>query len=153
MEPIYLGTEIDKAGSEVQIMRIDRINYAPVYTFFLRHMAELIEAGLNYPTTAWRDDENGAIFATIDGKVVGHIVYSSEHIKTRGALWITLSAVDKDFRGKGIYSLMHPYFEQRAREMGCWAIASHVHKNNHARLKSCEQVGMKQLFHYMGKKV
>lgn len=154
MEPIFLGTEQDKTGIDVQIMRLDQINDSrSLFSFFLKNMAELIESGFAFPRTQWKDDDLGAIFATIDGKIVGHIVYSTEKIYPGGFLWITLSAVDKKFRGRGIYSVMHPYFETRSKELGCWAIASNVHPDNSVRLKSCAQVGMKQIFYCMGKKL
>jgi GNAT superfamily N-acetyltransferase len=147
-----LGIEKDKFGNNVLIMHSDSLAMSPFYTFFLRQMANLIDNGFGYPMTSWADEDNAAVYATDeDGKVLGHIVY--EHIENKGMLWITLSAVADDARGRGIYTLMHKYFEQVGKEKGCWAISSHVHKNNKVRLASADKVGMKPIFHYMAKKL
>lgn len=153
MAIIHLATEIDKTGSTVEIFQTTSLGMSPIYTFFLRHMAELIDNGFAYPVSSWEDQYCEAVYAEQDGKVIGHIVYSTEYIKKQGNLWITLSAVDNGARGKGIYTLLHNHFEQVAKDYGCWAIASHVHKNNKVRLASAEKVGMKPIFHYMGKKL
>lgn len=146
-----LGTETDKLGNEIQIMKTDTLGASPIYSFFLRQMAELIDAGYSLPVQTWDDNKCGAIYATVNNKVIGHIVY--EFKPDQNTLWITLSAVDSSCRGRGIYTILHKHFEAVAREMGCWAIASHVHKDNLIRQASCKQVGMKPIFYFMGKKL
>ena len=116
-------------------------------------MASLMDSGFAYPTTHWNDGSCGAVYAEQDGKILGHIVYSTDNVKKMGNLWIVLSAVDENCRGRGIYTLLHKHFEDTARELGCWAISSDVHKNNKVRLASCAKVGMAPVFHYMGKKL
>lgn len=145
-----LNTETDKKGNSIQIMKTDTLGLSPIYTFFLRQMADLIDAGFCYPITTWDDNTCSAIYAVDEtGKILGHIVY--EH---KGqTLWITLSAVDSSCRGQGIYSILHTYFEEEGRKLGCFAISSHVHKNNKVRQASCESVGMVPVFYYMGKKL
>jgi GNAT superfamily N-acetyltransferase len=153
--PILLSTKQDKLGNNVDIYRIDNINMSPLIPFYLRHMSELIENGFSYPTIEWDkiEEHYGAIYAEQDGKIIGHIVFSREHVNKEGYLWIALSAVEHDSRGKGIYTMLHPYFETHAKELGCWAIASYVHKNNAIRLASAAKVGMAPIFHFMGKKL
>jgi GNAT superfamily N-acetyltransferase len=149
-----MGTETDKLGNEIRIFNSTTLAMSPFYTFFLRQIANLIDNGFGYPFTSWEDGNCGGVYAVdSNDKILGHIVYSTEFVKTSGTLWIVLSAVDEDSRGRGIYTMMHPYFEQVAKEKGCWAISSHVHKNNKVRLASAEKVGMGQVFHYMGKKL
>lgn len=149
---LSIGIEKDKIGREVEIYRTTSLAISPIYTFFLREMADLIDAGHAWPFTSWKDDDCEAIYAQINGKIVGHIVYSKEKLD-RKTLWITLSAVDKDYRDNGIYTLLHKHFENIAREMNCTFIASQVHKNNLVRLKSAQKVGMSHAFYYMGKKI
>jgi GNAT superfamily N-acetyltransferase len=151
MEAVTIAEEIDSTGKTVVIKQIDKITYRPLYSFFLRQQAELIESGLSYPRTSWNDNSCGAIFAEEEGKIIGHIVYDTE--KQPDALWITLSAVESSCRGRGIYHLMHKHFEVLAKEKGCWYIASHVHINNSTRLKSAEKEGMKPIFYFMAKKI
>ena len=149
-----MGTEFDKLGNEVNILHSTALALSPVYTFFLRHTAKLIDDGFAFPVTNWEDKNCGAIYATDDnGKVLGHIVYSTEYIEQFGHLWIVLSAVEDHSRGRGIYTIMHKYFEQLAKDMGCWSIASYVHKNNKVRLATAEKVGLLPAFHIMGKKI
>ncbi len=152
MKITQLGTEYDKSGKEIKIMHTDSLGMSPIFTFFLRQMATLIDNGFAYPFTSWNDGDCSAVYATDEnGKILGHIVY--EHYENKGLLWITLSAVDEDSRGLGIYTILHGYFEQIAKEKGCWAISSHIHKNNKVRLASADKVGMVPVFHWMGKKL
>lgn len=148
-----LATEVDKLGNTIEIMQCDTLGHSPVYSFFLRHMSALIDNGHCFPITTWDDDRCGAVYAQANGKVLGHIVYDTDNPNAPGALWITLSAVDESCRGRGIYTILHKYFEQVAKERGCWSIASHVHVKNTVRLKSAESVGMKPVFYVIGKKI
>jgi GNAT superfamily N-acetyltransferase len=150
MEPEFLNTEYDTLGNEIQIFRIKEIGMSPIYTFFLRQMANLIDSGFGSATTTWDDRICGAVYAEQDGKILGHIVYRD---KNNGHLWITLSAVDEECRGRGIYTILHKYFEQTAKEKGCKYISSHVHTKNLIRKKSAEKVGMKPMYYLMIKKL
>ncbi len=150
MQPELLSTEQDSLGNEIQIFKIDEIGMSPIYPFFLRQMADLIDNGFSFSQTTWDDRTCGAVYAEQDGKILGHIVYDT---RKPGNLWITLSAVDEEYRGRGIYTILHNYFEQVAKEKGCRYISSHVHVKNLVRQKSAEKVGMKPVFYYMAKKL
>lgn len=150
MKPVFLDAETDKLGNKINIFRTDQLGMSPIYTFFLRQMAELIDKGFGTSTTTWDDKTCGAVYAEQDGKILGHIVYDTTK---PGHLWITLSAVDENCRGRGIYTILHKYFEQIAKEKGCQYISSYVHVKNRVRQKSAEKVGMKPLFYYMIKKI
>jgi GNAT superfamily N-acetyltransferase len=145
----FLSTELDKNGKAINIYRVDRIAMSPVYSFFLKQMAELIDNKHAYPMTTW-DDNCGAVYAEENGNVLGHIVYD---LQKKDILWITLSAVDKSHRGRGIYTILHNHLEQTAKEINYNVIASHIHVNNTVRLASAEKAGMKPIYYYMAKKV
>ncbi len=117
-------------------------------------MAELIDNKFAFPMTSWSDDD-GAVYAVDGDKILGHIVYSigARSGNNPSVCYITLSAVDPDCRSRGIYTILHKHFEAKAKELGCTAISSHIHKNNSVRLKSAEKVGMRPVFHYMFKKL
>ena len=151
LEPIR--TEKDKDGRNINIVRSTTLAFSPVYTFFLRQSADLMDNGYAYPLTAWKDEECEAVYAEFDGKVIGHIVYSTEKVKDKKMLWIVLSAVDNEHRGKGIYTILHKHFENIAKEFGCSYIGSLVHKNNVTRLQSVQKVGFYPVFNYMMKKI
>jgi len=146
-----LGTEIDRFGETVLIKQVSQLALTPVYTFFLRQMAELIDNGLALPMTGWDDYTCGAVYAEINGKIVGHIVYDTN--KKPGIIWITLSAVEKDYRGREIYNMMHRYFEAFGKEKGYHYISSYVHVNNKERIRSAEKVGMNPQYYLMSKKI
>lgn len=150
MQPIFLNKETDKTGKKLDIFHVEKISYSPVYTFFIKHMAELIDSGHALAKTSWSDDDCGAVYAEENGVVIGAIIYSRTFLKKK-CLWIELSAVKKDCRGRGIYTILHSYFEMVAKQLNCDSISSHVHKNNSVRLESAEKVGMKILFHQMVK--
>jgi GNAT superfamily N-acetyltransferase len=153
--PILLSTEKDKLGNNINIYLIDSINMSPIIPFFLRHYSELMINGHSYPSIEWDKvtEHYGAIYAEQDEKILGHIVFSREHIQKEGYLWIVLSAVEHECRGRGIYTMLHEYFESHAKKLGCWAIASFIHKNNAVRLASAAKVGMAPVFHFMGKRL
>jgi GNAT superfamily N-acetyltransferase len=149
---ILLGKEKDKNGREIEIIKTTGLAMSPIYTFFLREMADLIDEGYGYPATTWEDKNCEAVYATFDDKILGHIVYSKEYLQ-RNNLWITLGAVRKEERGLGIYTLLRKYFEGIAKEYDCSAITSHIHIKNKVGLSSAEKLGMKPIFYYTGKKL
>jgi GNAT superfamily N-acetyltransferase len=133
--------EKDKNGKAIIVKTINRIGGSEIYTFFLRQMADLIDAGHSNPTTTWEDD-HGAVYATEeDGTILGHIVYF--HNPEKKMLWITLSAVREDARGRGIYTKLHRYLEHIGRTLGCTSIQSTVHVNNGVRIASGMKFGLK----------
>lgn len=146
-----LANATDKTDAKVTLKHVNQIGYSPVFTFYIKNYAELIEADLGYPVFK-ASNTTPAIYAEIDGRVVGHIVYElmDDPIKTA---WIVLSAVDKDYRQRGIYNLMHDQFEKFVKALGSKRIASHVHINNVARQASCESCGMKKVWYKMEKNI
>lgn len=149
MKPEFLGNEVDKNGNSIQIYKVDRIGMSPVFTFFLRQIADLIDNGYGFPVTSW-DDDCSSLYAMQGDKIIGHIVYDT---KKKGVLWIVFSATDENYRRLGIYSTLFKYLEQIAKDLNFWVISSHSHINNQDRLKTAEKVGMKPVYYYMAKKL
>lgn len=151
-EPKILGVEKDKFGNDITIKIVDKLlSYSPLCAFFLKQQSKLLENGHSFPTPQLDDSTSGAVFAEENGEILGHIVFN--HLEKRGTLWIILSAVDESQRGRGIYTMLHRYFEQVAKAKSCWYISSHIHIDNHVRLKSAEKVGMKPFFYFMFKRL
>lgn len=146
----HLATETDKLGNTVEVYQCDSITEVPeLYTFFLRQMADLIDNKMAYPMISW-EDTDGAVYMMQDDKILGQIVYSlGGPGKRPGVIWITLSAVDPECRGRGVYTILHKHLEQVGRENGCTTLSSLVHKRNSVRLKTAEKVGMVAAFNYM----
>lgn len=151
MAIVTLATETDKKGSEVVIKNTTAIGYTPVLPFFMKQFSELCQLGWAHPVFTCNNTTR-AIYAEIDGQVVGHIVYNilEDQIKTT---WIYLSAVDDNFRQRGIYNLMHKHLETTVKKLGSQKIASYVHVDNKPRQASCASVGMKPFYYRMEKEL
>ena len=146
-EPTSVTKEKDKNGRSVLVKTVAKIGGSEVFSFFLRQMADLIDNGHSNPVTTWEDD-HGAVYVTeLDGTILGHIVYL--HNKEKQMIWITLSAVKPEARGRGLYTLMHRYIEHIGRKMNCTSIQSTVHVDNTVRLASAEKMGLVPQYHVM----
>jgi RimJ/RimL family protein N-acetyltransferase len=151
MADLDLKTEKDKTGVDVEIKYCPLIGGTPVMTFFLSQFVKLLESGHTHPHIPG-NNRGKAIYATIDGQIVGHIVFEilDDYSKTT---WITLSAVDANFRGRGIYDMMHKQLEEYMPKLGSRKISSFVHVDNTARQASCQKVGMKPVYYRMEKDI
>lgn len=144
-----LATEKDKLGIDVELRYCASIGNTPNMTFFLAQFLKLIERGYTHPHIAG-NNRCRAVYATINDQIVGQITFEilDDYAKTT---WITLSSVDENFRGRGIYTLLHNQLEKIMLELGSRKIASHVHINNKERQASCLKVGMKPVYYRMEK--
>jgi len=125
------------------IKHSDILGMCEAVPFFLKQYAELIENGHAHPYCTW-SNSNRCVYATIDNKVVGCIVY--DYSKITRMIWIILSAVDDKFRKIGIYTQMHAELERQAKKLDAKKIASHVHVDNTVRQASCKKIGLKPEF-------
>ena len=146
---IVLGKELDHKDSTVTIKYCAGMGGGPLIPFFLKNFAKLIEDG-HYHHNLVGNNRSKAIYAEVDGIVVGHIVFEMLDDVSKTA-WITLSAVDEKYRKRGIYTLLHKYFEIQIKSMNAKKIASYVHVNNIVRQHSCVKVGMKPVYYRMEK--
>lgn len=128
-------------------------NLIPVYPFFLRHLADLIEQKFSSPAITWNDKHCKAIYLESENLIIGSIIYSTEFINEGKFLYIQLSAVDKKYRNQGIYKFLHLHFENIALESGCKFISGFAHKNNLIRIKSFQCVELDPLYHFVGCKI
>lgn len=145
-----LNTTLDKQGTEVSIKFTTSVQLTPVIPFFLKNFSELINLGYAHSHVPHIGKDTKAVYAEIDGQVVGHIVFNYIDDLTKTA-WIVLSAVDSNYRGRGIYNLMHTQFETVIKSQGSRKIASYVHVDNLPRQASCASVGMKPFYLRMEK--
>jgi GNAT superfamily N-acetyltransferase len=150
MSFVVLAKELDLTGAEVTVKSVVSIGHNPIVPVLMRNYADLIEQGYSNFHVGFAN-RSKAIYLEIDDKIVGHIVYDVLPDDALKTAWIQLSYVDPSFRKRGLYNIMHKYFEQTIKECGSKRIASYVHPNNTARLASCESVGMSVRFHRMEK--
>ena len=152
IDPKILAVEKDKNGNNITIKSVDKLlSHLPLCSFFLKQQAMLLDNGHSFPMPSIDDSTSSAVYAEEDGEILGHIVFN--HLEKKGTLWIILSAIDKKHRGRGIYTILHRYFELIAKEKKCWYISSHIHINNHVRLQSAKEVGLEPMFYYMFKRL
>ena len=147
---ITVGNKIDKQGSTVTIKSASSIQDTPIVSFFMRNFSALIDRGWSHPVAPIIHINTKAFYAEIDGKIVGHIVYNILEDAYKTA-WIVFSCVDEEYRGRGIYSILHEHFEGFVKESGSRKIASYVHVDNLPRQASCASVGMRPFYYRMEK--
>jgi RimJ/RimL family protein N-acetyltransferase len=149
---IQLDIVKDKLGNDVTINYANMICVAPeeLLIFYYNHAAELLKSGHG---TTWVGINNKAraIYIEIDSKIVGHIVF--DYYPDKRKTFIILSAVDKEYRGRGLYAIMHKEFESMSLKLGAVEIASFVHVDNISRQKSAEKVGFLPTHYRMFKRL
>jgi hypothetical protein len=151
MADALIETTTDKTGAEVLVKNATLIGGSPIVPFYLKHYSELIINGHAHPVIAGTN-KHKAIYAEIGGQVAGHIVYEilDDCYKTA---WITFSAIENNFRRRGLYDILHRNFEKVAKAGGSTKIASLVHVDNTVRQASCAKVGMEPVFYRMEKQL
>lgn len=151
LKELQTSSKIDEHFNNFTLKKSN--NLIPVYPFFLRHMAELIEQGFSPPGITWNDNFCEAIYLESNNHIIGSIIYSTEFIEEKKFLYIQLSATDQKYRNQGIYKFLHLHFENIALEKNCRYVSGLMHKNNSIRIKSCKSVGLDPLFHFVGCKI
>lgn len=147
-----LNTVKDKNGEDVVIKLCNQTSLGPhdLMSFFYKSLAELLDNnhGSSWPSY---NTKTKAVYAEINNKIVGHIFFNYGDVSKSS--FIVLSAVDKDFRNRGIYKLLHHEFEEVSKKLGAHQITSFVHVNNKARLASAKSVDYNPVFYKMTKKL
>ena len=136
-----LGKEIDKTGTEVVIQFANYVGAGPstLLAFYYKSMADTIELG--YANNAIEiHNKCKAVYVEIDGKIVGACVIDWHHATL--SVYVVLTAIDKEYRGRGLYKIMFDYLEKWARSQGAVEITSVVNIDNETSLNARIAVGM-----------
>ena len=149
MAEILIATEQDKTGAEVTIYKAQSLAGSPVYPFYLKNYAELMEADLAQ-NFIFSTNRAKAVYATIDNKIVGNIIYEIQDDVFKSC-YLLFSAVDENFRQRGILKLIHKHFEVIIKKQGATKLYSFVHVNNAPRIASCVGLGLEKQFYKMSK--
>lgn len=147
------GEELDKQGNLLTIKHTETLSYSPAFSFLLRRLAELIENNHGAPTRTWNDDECGIIWAENNGIICGIFAYSRENIHIYKKLSICLTAVDKEYRGRGIHAILNKYFEDIAKNLGCIKTEAKVNPKNTVRLETAKKDGLQIKYKEMYKQL
>jgi len=147
-----LATVTDKTGKEVVVKYCEHIGAGPraLLSFYYRSIADTIDAG-HAATTVEIHDKCKAVYVVIDDKIVGACVV--EWRAPIQSLYVVLTAIDKDFRGRGIYKIIFDFVEQKAKELGAGEITSIVNIDNEASINARKSVGMMPVAVYTKKRV
>lgn len=148
-----LGQEVDKQGTLLLIRKTDNLSHSPAYTFYVRQMIDLIKNKHTYDSVIWKDDECGIIWAEDQDKICGIFCYNKSLISSSKILAIQITAVDKEYRKRGIHTILNKYFEQTAKEFGCHLTMASVNPTNQVRLESCKKDGLTLAHYTMYKKI
>lgn len=151
-----LGKEVDKKGLQLVIKYSPTVSFTPAYTFFIREVASLIDNNNGLPYTYWEDKHSSIIWAEEEEskKVVGILCYDTSLAKKKMPHFsINLTAVDENYRQRGIHQIMNRYYEEQARLHNCVAIRATVNLNNHVRFKTAEKDNLSPLFYLMSKQI
>jgi GNAT superfamily N-acetyltransferase len=145
-----LGTVTDKTGKEVVVKYSNFVGAGPLplLSFYYRSMAETIDNG-----HAWTNieihDKCKAVYVEIDDKIVGACVVDWDPAYL--SLFVVLTAIDKEYRGRGLYKIIFDFLEQKAKEMGAVEITSLVSMSNTTSLEARKSVGMMPVAYKMRK--
>lgn len=151
MTDTTLATEVDKLNCKVTIKFCDSIGGTPLVPLFMKNFSKLMEDGHAHYNFSGHN-RCKAIYAEIDGKIVGHVVFEiiDDIFKTT---WVILSAINTEYRRRGVYTMMHQHLEKQAKKLGSKKIASNVHVDNVAMKLNCEKLGRKTSYHRMEKEL
>lgn len=145
-----LGTVPEKTGKEVVVKYSNFVGGGPLplLSFYYRSMADTIDNG-----HAWTNieihDKCKAVYVEIDDKIVGACVVDWDPAYL--SLFVVLTAIDKEYRGRGLYKIMFDFLEQKAKEMGAVEITSLVSMSNETSLEARKSVGMMPVAYKMRK--
>ena len=145
-----LGTVTDKTGAEVVVKYSSFVGGGPLplLSFYYRSMAETIDNG-----HAWTNieihDKCKAVYVEIDNKIVGACVVDWDPAYL--SLFVVLTAIDKDYRGRGLYKIIFDFLEQKAKDLGAVEITSLVSLTNTTSLEARKSVGMMPVAYKMRK--
>lgn len=135
-----LGQEVDRLGNTI-VVNHSRLAFSPAYSFFLKHMAEVVDAGHTSACTFWKDETCEILWVELNNEIVGVSCFNTEfnnHPKFP-LIYTHLTAVDKLHRRQGLQKILWKYFLENAKKYQCKAVRISVAVNNVPRLLSVQQ--------------
>jgi hypothetical protein len=133
-----IGSEIDKLGNEINVHFCLYENMtAKLTAFFARQWAELLESG--FATSNFIPSINACrvIYLTFNNEIIGLRIWVWEQNTTR----IILTAIDKNYRRRGLLKLIVKYYDDRLIHANCIKSITFIHVNNTAMMEAARQSG------------
>ena len=133
-----IGTEVDKLGNEIKVHFCNHESMpAKVTAFFARQWGELLEAGFATSNFIPSIKSCRVIYLTYNDEIIGLRVWVWEHSATR----IILTAIDKNYRRRGLLKLIVKYYDGRVKNGKCTKSITFIHVGNTAMMVAARQAG------------
>ncbi len=147
-----LGTVPDKTGKDVVVKYSNFVGGGPpdLMSFYYRSMADTIDNGHSWCRIQIHD-RCKAVYVEVDNKIVGACVVDWDPAYL--SLFVVLTAIDKEYRGRGLYKIIFEFLEQQAKELGAVEITSMVNVRNTTSFEARKSVGMYPVAYKMHKPV
>jgi GNAT superfamily N-acetyltransferase len=140
---MLLAEEIDKLGNKIEIYH-SKLSYSPAYSFFLRQQADLIDSDHIFPCTFWEDEDSEIVWAELDGRIIGTTCFTTKYVDRLvfPLIYTHSTAVDKQYRRRGIHSILFKYFQHVAEKYKCQAVGISAEVTNVPRLTAAKKDGL-----------
>lgn len=146
-----ISVEKDKLGSEVSVYfsKGEDIT-AAVNSFFLRHLADLIENGHATRTYIPSLTNTRIVYLKINNEIAGHLIWEWQGNDTA---YIVFTVIDKKYSKRGLYSILHRHYEDRIKKGGALFSKSQLHIDNDRIINISKQNGYEVEYYKMIKKI
>ena len=140
---MLLAEEIDKLGNKIEIYH-SKLSYSPAYSFFLRQQADLIDSDHIFPCTFWEDENSEIVWAELDGRVIGTTCFTTKYVDRLvfPLIYTHSTAVDNQYRRRGIHGILFKYFQHVAEKYKCQAVSISAEVTNVPRLTAAKKDGL-----------
>lgn len=142
----------DKLGNDISVCFCKGEDIpADVNAFFLRRLADLIEKGHSPNNFIPSLNDKRIIYLKISNEVVAHIIWEWQGKNT----YIVFTAIAEEYEKRGLYSILHRYYEERIKNGSPAAeySKSQLHVNNHRIINISKQNGYEVEYYRMIKKI
>jgi len=136
----------------IDIKYSPKLEFSPVYTFFLKVHADFIDKGIRYPITTWKDRNHEVVYCYIEDKIVGFINYTN-FVEEYKLVMIDICYVNIEYRNQGILKQMIDYLEEKLKEQGATALRVDVPSQDPSLEEVFKSLGFATCFYSLHKKV
>lgn len=148
---MILGNTLDTTGESVAVhlLKLDEIT-KDLNVFFFRRWSELIDAGHASPNfmPTFKGNISRILYLTINGEIAGHILFE---FTTTKDTFIHFTVVEEKFRRRGLYKIMHKFYDGLMRNNSVAKSKSQLHVDNTAIIDAAQGVGYKIEYYRMVK--
>ena len=144
-----LGFEKDNQGNDVSVYFCQHEGMSAELTaFFARQWAELLDSGFATSNYLPSITNCRCIYVKCDNKIVGLRIWNWANPITTN---IILTAVDKDYRRRGLFSIIIDYYDRRFNDKQIIS-KTFIHVDNTVMLEAAKKNGYSAEFLKMVKK-